>query len=112
VRAHDSPVRYDHYFVDRAGHGYNGFGYADASVSESCVIPAGAALSFERYGRGADEYGLPRIRVATPGAMSVSDVGAPAPAVLLIALICEIAGQDKKFGDIEWSLVSEQLRQR
>jgi hypothetical protein len=112
VRAHGSRVRHDHYFVDRAGNGYSGSADVRGSVSGSCVIPAGAALSFERYGRGTDGYGLQKIRVATPGAMSVSEGGGPAPAVLLISVICELAGQPKEFQDMAWSLVPGQLRGR
>ncbi len=101
----------EYYCVDRAGNGYLGFGKQDgkSSVSGSCVIPAGAALTFARYGRGTDRYGLQKIAVATYGAMMVSDKGHPAPAVLLIALICQLAGQPKESHDTGWSVVPGEL---
>ena len=68
-------------------------------VSQACVVKAGERLVFRRLGPGRGE-------IAVTNAVGVAPARAAAPTVLLVTLICVLAGIDARNYGSAWSTLS------
>jgi hypothetical protein len=85
-------------YLDRGGNVMEIIGGRARPVGQACVVPAGAALRFNRYARGRDTTynawpdGKGTWQVEAEGAWYASRDRTPAKFSLLVAAICQLAG--------------------